>query len=420
MAKITTKVDEISEDELQNMLNSGFGNVTGSVMTAGEDKEKQGFFSPKKEEEVTFFEDNNISKDEEEEEKETGAESAKEVEEGGEKKEPETDIDIQGQGKQAEEQDEKGKGGRPSNFTQALKGLLESKVLLGFEGDENVNEYKPEDWKELIEMNIKHANEKAHEDIQNQFFQSLPPELQYAYKYVLDGGQDLKSLFLSMAGSQEIDDIDISDESGQEYAIRAFLQASGFGNSQEIEEEVNGIKDRGELEKKAKQFHPKLKAMQDQVVNQRLQYQEQEKATREEQSRRYEQSIIDTLQKGDLNGLELNQKEQQFLYQGLTQAKYPTASGNNTNALGHLLEKYQWREPNHALIAEVLLLLNDPEGYREKIRTNVKKETNKETMRTLKGVNKGGSSDNEESDDKKVGFGKRGLKRPNQGFFARN
>jgi hypothetical protein len=52
--------------------------------------------------------------------------------------------------------------------------------------------------------------------------------------------------------------------------------------------------------------------------------------------------------------------------------------------LGHLLEKYQFVEPRHDLIAEALWLLADPEGYRAKIKDQGTKVATEKTVRMLK------------------------------------
>lgn len=52
--------------------------------------------------------------------------------------------------------------------------------------------------------------------------------------------------------------------------------------------------------------------------------------------------------------------------------------------LGHLLEKFQYVEPNHELIAEALWLLSDRESYHGKIKEGAKAETVEKTVRQLK------------------------------------
>ena len=69
---------------------------------------------------------------------------------------------------------------------------------------------------------------------------------------------------------------------------------------------------------------------------------------------------------------------------GLVQPSYPSISGKPTNLLGHLLEKYQFVEPRHDLIAEALWLLSDPQGYKNKIKSIGTKDAVAKTVRQLK------------------------------------
>lgn len=73
-----------------------------------------------------------------------------------------------------------------------------------------------------------------------------------------------------------------------------------------------------------------------------------------------------------------------MLYSGLIQPQYPSISGRPTNLFGHLIEKYQFIEPNHSLIAEALWLLADPEGYKNKVKEMAKVETTENIVRKLK------------------------------------
>jgi hypothetical protein len=73
-----------------------------------------------------------------------------------------------------------------------------------------------------------------------------------------------------------------------------------------------------------------------------------------------------------------------MLYNGLVQPAYPSVSGKNTNLLGHLLEKYQFVEPNYSLISEALWLLQDPKGYKAKIMSKGAQQNIEKTVRKLK------------------------------------
>jgi hypothetical protein len=110
-----------------------------------------------------------------------------------------------------------------------------------------------------------------------------------------------------------------------------------------------------------------------------------------------------------------------MLYAGLVQPNYPSISGRQTNLLGHLLEKYQYVEPRHDLIAEALWLLSDPEGYRSKVKDGGKKEANEKTVRMLKTeqANKVGSSNTTDENDQQRTRSTQKLQRAGDNFFKR-
>ena len=73
-----------------------------------------------------------------------------------------------------------------------------------------------------------------------------------------------------------------------------------------------------------------------------------------------------------------------MLYNGLVSPSYASITGKNTNLLGHLLEKYQFVEPNYPLITEALWLLADPKGYKAKILEKGDTKAVEKTVRKLK------------------------------------
>ncbi len=316
---------------------------------------------------------------------------------------------------------DKNKGGRPTTVTAILKKLIDKGTILPFDGDDKVEDYKEEDILELLEMNFQNQQEKLEAELPQQFFENLPQEMQQAYQYIANGGTDIKGMFRALAVSAEVQELDVKQESGQKEIIRAYLSATQFGTPEEIEDEIYSYEDRGDLEKKAKQFKPKLDTMQQEIVNRRIAEQEAAKKQRQRQSQQYMESVYSTLEKGQLNGLELDNRTQNMLYAGLVQSNYPSISGRQTNMLGHLLEKYQWVEPNHSLIAETLWLLADPDGYKQNIARNVKAEVDKNTFRTLKTEQAGKTQGHQTLEEpEKPGLGRRqGIQRQQKNFFAR-
>jgi hypothetical protein len=296
------------------------------------------------------------------------------------------------------EENEKNKSdrGRPrtdkSGLVEFLKKRIESKEMFAFDDydetkqslDEYLGNLSEKDVDDLWQANITNLKEEVASQTPREFFESLPEELQYAAKYVADGGQDLKGLFQVLAQVEEVRELDPSEENDQEQIIRQYLQATKFGDADEINEEIATWKDIGSLEKKAKQFKPKLDQMQDEIVKARLAEQESRKKQQEEAAEAYVQNVFEALRPGEINGLKLDKKTQAQLYSGLVQPQYPSISGRPTNLLGHLLEKYQYVEPNYGLIAEALWLLSNPTEYRQSLQKQGKNAAVEQTVRQLK------------------------------------
>ncbi len=416
--KETTTVQQVDMnlDELLGM--PGADNIM--IPTENKKEEEKPSIFSRKEVDLSF-----LDKAEEDDENETKSDdkadqtetSAKKIDSPKSKEELDNLLDIKDD---TEDQETSKKGGRPTGLVELGQKLIEKGYLTPFEGDEDVSKYTLKDWEELFEANEKEKAKKYEENISTQFFESLPEELQYAASYVANGGNDLKSLFRSLAAVEEIRELDVDDESGQEQIVRSYLHATSFGTSDEIEEEIESWKDRDELKSKAKKFKPKLDAMQEQIVARQLEQQEQLRKQQQRQAQLYTDNIYKTLEPGELNGLKVDKKMQNLLFSGLTQANYPSVSGRQTNLLGHLLEKYQYVEPNHSLISEALWLLADPEGYRNKVREIGKKEAVEKTVRQLKTEQSNKISSTSPSEDYNDGRSKKpGIQRPSSNFFKR-
>jgi hypothetical protein len=297
---------------------------------------------------------------------------------------------------QDDDQPSKSKGGRPktekSGLVEFLKKRIESKEMFAFddydESNQSLEDYlgglAEKDVEELWQANVDNMKSEVAAKTPKEFFEALPDELQYAAKYVMDGGQDLKGLFQALAQVEQVRSLNPKDENDQEGIVRSYLQATGFGNEEEIDEEVTTWKDLGVLEKKAKQFKPKLDSMQEEIVKSQIVEQEARKEQQEQAAEAYMQNVFEALRPAEINGLKLDKKTQAQLYSGLVQPQYPSISGRPTNLLGHLLEKYQFVEPNYPLIAEALWLLSNPDEYRQTLTKQGKNQAVEQTVRHLK------------------------------------
>ena len=322
------------------------------------------------------------------------------------------------------QEEETGNKGRPkvdkSGLSELAAKMIEEGTLIPFDDDKPLEEYTTKDFRELFEANFQERENKVRQDTPREFFQSLPEELQYAAKYVADGGTDLKGLFRTLAQVEETRQLDPTDEYDQAEIARQYLYATNFGTAEEIESEIEDWSDMGKLEQKAQQFKPKLDKMQETIIAKQLAEQEQRQSQQAQAAKIYTDSVYDTLSVGELSGVKLDRKTQSLLYSGLVQPSYPSISGKPTNLLGHLLEKYQFVEPRHDLIAEALWLLADPDGYKGRIKDQGGKAAVEKTVRQLKTeeARKITSSTPDEADDSRRASRtqQRTLSRPNNLF----
>ena len=391
-------MDTTSVEQVDVNLDEIFSGAPGadSITLPEETESKPNIFSRDGNVDLTFLDEKieEVTETVEEKVESTDAEVKTEAKEEVKKevKKPEvtpTEVDdILNEGLElAEDEEEKStvKGRkRIEGMTDVFKKMIEDDQIVPFDDDKDLDDYSAKDWKELIQANMDERGNKVRRETPKQFFDSLPQELQIAARYVADGGQDLKGLFGTLAQVEETRSLDIKSVPGQENIIREYLTATGYGTIEDIEEEIEIWKDLGKLEKQASKFKPKLDKMSEAVVGRKLQEQQMKQAQQQKASENYMANVYETLKEGKLGEMKVNKKTQSMLYNGLVSPNYPSISGQNTNLLGHLLEKYQFVEPNYTLVSEALWLLADPEGYKSQIMSKGTNAAVEQTVRKLK------------------------------------
>ena len=389
-------MDTTSVQQVDVNLDEIFSGAPGadSITLPEETESKPNIFSRDGNVDLTFLDEKieEVTETVESTDAEVKTEAKEEIKE--EVKKPEVTVtttevdDILNEGLElAEDEEEKStvKGRkRIEGMTDVFKKMIEEDQIVPFDDDKDLDEYTAKDWKELIQANMDERGNKVRRETPKQFFDSLPEELQIAARYVADGGQDLKGLFGTLAQVEETRSLDIKTVPGQENIVREYLSATGYGTIEDIEEEIEIWKDLGKLEKQAGKFKPKLDKMSEAVVGRKLQEQQMKQAQQQKASENYMANVYETLKEGKLGEMKVNKKTQSMLYNGLVSPNYPSISGQNTNLLGHLLEKYQFVEPNYTLVSEALWLLADPEGYKSQIMTKGTNAAVEQTVRKLK------------------------------------
>lgn len=383
-----TKTVETNKQKVEVNLDEIFnGAPGGDSVTLPEEEKKPNVFSRKKDIDMSFV-DNPAEEIVEETIEEIVEETSTKVAAKSKEVTKESIDEILGDNidEDFEDKDQPKKRGRKAitGVSDVFKKLIDDEKILAFDDGKDLEDYSAKDWQELIQANLDEKANAVRRETPKQFFDSLPEELQIAARYVADGGQDLKGMFKALSTVEEVRDLNVKEEKDQSHIIREYLGATGYGTREEIEEEIEIWKDLGKLESQAMKFKPKLDKMQEKVVAAKLQEQDMKRKQQEQASQNYMQNVYETLKDGAIGDTKIDKKTQSFLYNGLVNPSYPSISGTNTNLLGHLLEKYQFVEPNYNLITEALWLLADPSGFKE---TLMKKGSNKaveETVRKLK------------------------------------
>ena len=427
--KDTTTVESVDVN-IDEIFNGAPG--ADSIVTSDKEVKKPNIFSKPENVDLSFLDNKEEVKEEEakteEPEAEVKSEEVKEEVKAEVKEEAKPEIkaeevdEILNEGLElAESEDEKStaKGRRRiEGMADVFKKMIEDEQIIPFDDDKDLDEYSAKDWKELIQANMDERANAVRRETPKQFFNSLPQELQVAAKYVADGGTDLKGLFGALAQVEQVKELSTSSEAGQEHIVREYLTATGYGTAQDIQEEIDIWKDLGKLEKQANKFKPKLDKMQEQVVARRLQEQEMKKAQQQKASENYMANVYNTLKDGKVGDLKINKKTQALLYNGLVNPQYPSISGQNTNLLGHLLEKYQFVEPNYSLVTEALWLLSDPQGYKAQVMSKGTNKAVEQTVRKLKTAQAGkrASANDKMTTNEKPSVRRRTLPRSNNIF----
>ena len=411
-AQDQTTVEQVDID-LSDIFDAAPG---GDSMVSAKEEKKPNIFASSNDVDLSFLDEEDSEESEEEKESEDSEDSE-------DKKEDSENLDdiLDMNSDEEEDQEDKPKRGRKKieGVSDVFTKLIDDELIIPFDDGKPIEEYSAKDFQELIQANMEERERQIREQTPREFFETLPEELQYAAKYVMDGGQDLKGLFNALASTEEVRSLDPKSEKGQEEIARQYMLASGLASADEVDDEIENLKDLGKLEQYALRSKPKLDKMQEQVVQQRIAQQEQMLARQEAAAEAYMQNVYDALKPGEISGVKLDRKIQSELYEGLVQPNYDSyVSGKKVNKLAHLLEKYQFVEPNYGLISEALWLLSDPDGYKNKIQEVGKNKAVEKTVRQLKTEQNSrvGSASSQEEERPRQ---RRGIPRPSENFFKR-
>lgn len=251
-------------------------------------------------------------------------------------------------------EDEEENNNSESQFSSLAKDLLQLGVFTAEEG-ENFEVNSPEEFLE------KFNNEKqkgANQIIQN-FLGQFGEDYQKAFQAIYVNGVDPKEYFSTYNNIVNFSELDITKEANQEKVIRQALADQEF-DQEDIEAEIERLKNYGDLESTATRHHKvlvKKEASKLQQLEQQAQLEQEQKRAYRNQ---YIQNVTSVLQEKvkakDFDGIPLNPKLAEEVQDFLITDRYRLPSGETITSFDKAI--LDLKDPaNHAKKVKVALLL---------------------------------------------------------------
>lgn len=299
--------------------------------------------------------------------------------------------------KPAEEEtgDEEGEE-QVSQFTALSRDLFKLGVFSQDDDEEDVDISTPEAFLERFQNEKKKG---AVEMVQN-FIGQFGEDYQQAFEAVFVKGVSPKEYFGTYNNVVSFSEMDLSQENNQVRVIKQALADQGF-ETEDIDTEVERLKNYGDLESVATKHHKVLVKKEAQKLVQMEQKAEQELQQKQAVKNQYIQNVQgvlqDKLKSKEFDGIPINPKLANELQDFLLVDKYKTASGETLTDFDKTILELK-RPENHATKVKVALLLKilekDPTLSTIQ-RTGVSKKSNElfgEVARQVTKTKTGGNS----------------------------
>lgn len=275
------------------------------------------------------------------------------------------------------------KGGRkPSDLVSMVNQLVKDEVLVGFEGEEEIQTI--EEAKELIKENLKYKEESSFESLWQKKLESYSPQVQAILHYAEKGGKDISPLLSAISEVEESSNVNLEEASGQEEIVRQVLKLKGF-DDEEILDQIETLKDLDKLKAKAEKFKPELDRMKEERINLLMQEQEARDKQAKDAARVYVQTIQNTLDKDVVGEVKLKREDKSKIIGALAEAKYKSIGGFTVNEFVKTLEELQFgKNSNYEHFLNIVHMTVDRDGFINKLKESLKTDVTAETIKKLK------------------------------------
>lgn len=242
-----------------------------------------------------------------------------------------------------------------SQFTALSNDLFKLGVFNKDEDEEDVAITSPEEFLERFNLEKK----KGAIDIVENFIGQFGEDYKQAFDAIFVKGVDPKEYFGTYNNIQSFAELDLSQETNQVAVLKQALADQGF-DAEDVETEVERLKNYGDLETVAAKHHKVLVKKEAAKLAQMEQQREQELQKQQAYKQQYVnnvQSVLqDKLKAKEFDGIPLNPKLANELQDFLLVDKYQTSSGEKLTEFDRQILELK-RPENHALKVKMGLLM---------------------------------------------------------------
>lgn len=242
-----------------------------------------------------------------------------------------------------------------NQFTALAKDLFKLGVFTADEDDEESPINSAEDFLERFNNEKKRGAAQIVEDFIGQFGE----DYQNAFQAIFVKGVDPKEYFGTYNAIENYAEMDLTSEANQIAVIKQGLMDQGF-DPEDIETEVERVKNYGDLESVATKFHKVLVKKEASKLQQLEQNREKELRQQAAAKQQYSQNVANILQDKvkakEFDGIPLNPKLAQELQDFLVADKWKTSSGETLTDFDRTILELK-RPENHEMKVKVALLL---------------------------------------------------------------
>ena len=254
-----------------------------------------------------------------------------------------------------EEETEENEAPEVSRFTALSNDLFKLGVFTKDEDEDDLAIDTPEAFLERFQA----EKRKGAIDVVNNFIGQFGEDYQQAFDAIFVKGVNPKEYFGTYNQIASFSDMDLSQENNQVAVIRQALADQGF-ESEDIDTEVERLKNYGDLETVATKHHKVLVKREAQKLNQMEEKAQQELQQKQAIKNHYVQNVQTILQdkvkNKEFDGIPINPKLAGELQDFLLVDKYKTASGETLTDFDRAILELK-RPENHETKVKVALLM---------------------------------------------------------------